>query len=272
MAAGRVSIVICMLAAGMVALSAGEAFSAEAAPQAVTVPADPTVGPLFTDPTTAIHECTGTVLSAGAGLVLTAAHCLSGTGAGVRFIPGYDGTAADSTPFGVWTVSKVWAAAGWLAGQEPAHDFAIVKVSDQPVAGVSRSIGEVTGGHPISVVGKTVDDVAGPSLGPVTVIGYNAGVGDAPVLCTIGGRLDPVPASFGCGGYFAGTSGAPWMQKGTVKHQARLVGIIGGPNQDGCSDAVSYSPTFDAELTQLMFRAEADMPGDDVPVAGGDGC
>lgn len=267
----RAATVICALAVAALVPSAGEAFSGEVEPRAAIVQADPTVGALFTDAATASHNCTGTVLTAGHGLVLTAAHCLKGAGAGLRFVPGYDGTAAESAPYATWTVSKVWAASGWLAGHEAAHDFAVLKISDQLVAGVPRSIEQVTGGHSISVV-PGEKGVAGSSTGPVTVVAYNAGAADAPVGCTTGGGKDPIPTSFRCGGYSTGTSGAPWMQRGTVKHPSRVVGLIGGLHQGGCSDSVSYSPTFDAQMTQLMNRAEADLPGDDIPAAGGDGC
>lgn len=272
MRARRAATVASLLAAATLAFPGADASSAEVEPRAVTVQADGAVGALFTDAATAIHGCTATVLSAGHGLVLTAAHCLSGTGIGVRFVPGFDGTAADSAPFATWTVIKLWAASGWLAGQEPAHDFAVLKVSDQLFSGVPRSIEEVTGGHSISVVDGGMDGGTQSSRGPVTVVAYNAGAADAPIGCTTGGGKDPVPASFHCDGYSTGTSGAPWMQKGTVKHPAPIVGIIGGPNQGGCSNSLSYSPTFDAQMTQLMSRAEADMPGDDIPAAGDDGC
>lgn len=262
----------CLLMAVALMSWAGDAFPGGTGPQAVIAAADPTVGVVFTDPVAPTHQCTGSVLVAGHGLVLTAAHCLKGTGAGMRFIPGYDGAAAEPAPFGTWTVSKVWVAAGWLAAREPAHDFAILQVGDQPVGGEAHSIEQVTGGHVVSMLGRTVNDVVGPSLGPVTVVAYNAGSGDAPVTCTIGRAADPVPAAFGCGGFSGGTSGAPWMQKGAVKGPSRLVGIIGGPHQGGCSDSVSYSPTFDDQMVQVLARAEQDQPGDDVPAAGDDGC
>lgn len=262
----------CLVAVAGSASCAGDALSADVVPQAVAATADPTVGALFAGPTTTTHQCTASVLSAGHGLLLTAAHCVTGIGAGMRFVPGYDGAAAELAPSGIWTVTKVWAAAGWLAREQPAYDFAVLKVEDKPVAGIWHSIDQVTGGHAVSLVGRTVHDVPGPSVGPVTVVAYNAGAGDTPVTCTVGGSADPVPDSFRCGGYSGGTSGAPWMQKGAVKDRPRLVGIVGGRHQGGCSDDVSYSPTFDSEMAQLLARAEQDLPGDDVPAPGGDGC
>lgn len=251
-------------------VAAGDAPSADGGPQAAV--ADPTVGALFADASMALHDCTASVLSAGHGLVLTAAHCVTGTGAGMRFMPGYNGTADEVAPNGTWTVTKAWAAEDWLSGEQPAHDFAVLKVQDQVVGGAWHSIEQVTGGHGVSLVGRTVNDVARPSVGPVTVVAYNAGAGDTAVTCTVGAPADPVPNSFRCGGYSGGTSGAPWMQKGAVKERPRLVGIIGGPHQGGCSDAVSYSPTFDGEMEQVLAKAEQDLPGDVLPAPGDDGC
>ena len=268
----RTAVLACIVAVGSSMLTAGGDPQVASVLQASAVQGDPGVGALFADPTTAQHGCTGTVLDAAHDLVLTAAHCVVGTGAGMRFVPGYNGTAADSAPFGVWSVDRVWAAAGWLAGQEPAHDLAVLQVDSQPFrGGPIRSVDQVTGGHPV-VVTRGTGDTATSATGPVTVVAYNAGDADSAVACTVGASVDPVPMSFNCGGYFAGTSGAPWLLKSTVKHPARVVGIIGGPYQGGCTDAVSYSPSFDDQLTQLLARAVSDLPGDDIPAAGDDGC
>jgi hypothetical protein len=62
------------------------------------------------------------------------------------------------------------------------------------------------------------------------------------------------------------------MQKGAVKAPTRLVGIIGGFQQGGCTDSVSYSPAFDNQMIDLLSRAVRNLPGDDVPPAGADGC
>ncbi len=263
-----VAVVLCFLLTGAVTSRTGTAGQ----PQAVSSTADPAVGVLFADSAATTHECTASVLTVGHGLLLTAAHCLAGTGAGMRFVPGYDGTAAIPDPFGVWTVTTAWVSANWLSGQQPGNDIALLRVGDQTVAGQSRSITQVTGGYAMAVFGGLFDNLWGPSLGPVTVVAYNAGAGDAPVTCTTGGATDPVPASFRCGGYSGGSSGAPWLQIDPASGRSTVVGLIGGEHQGGCSDDESFTPTVDGQLFPLLLRAALDLPGDNVPAAGDDGC
>ena len=263
------ALVVCLLTTAAVPAPAGDVADQ---PQAVSSAAQPTVGVLFADAAATTHECTASVLTVGHGLLLTAGHCVSGTGAGMRFVPGYNGTAARSDPFGVWTVTAAWVPADWLSGQQPGHDIALLRVGDQVIGGQSRSIDQVTGGHAMAVFGGLFDNIWGPFLGPVTVVAYNAGSGDAPVTCTTGGAGDPVPASFRCGGYSGGTSGAPWLQTDPATGRSLLVGLIGGEHQGGCSDDESFTPTFDGQMFPLLLRAALDLPGDDVPAAGDDGC
>lgn len=265
-----VAVLLCVLLTGAVPSGGAGGVMVAGQPQAVSSAADPSVGVLFADSAATTHECTATVLDAGHGLLLTAAHCIVGTGAGMRFVPGYDGTAGNPDPFGVWTVAAAWVPAEWLSGQQPGRDIALLRVGDQTVAGQSQSIDQVTGGQEMAVFGALFD--WGPSLGPVTVVAYNAGIGDAPVTCTTGGPTDPVPASFRCGGYSGGTSGAPWLQKDPATGRSLVVGVIGGEHQGGCSDDESFTPTFDGQLFPLLLSAALDLPGDDVPAAGDDGC
>src|SRR6516162_6297864 len=61
----------------------------------------PAVGALFTTSAGKLgrHFCTASVVNSPAGdLVITAAHCVSGT-SNVAFVPGYD---RGATPYGVW--------------------------------------------------------------------------------------------------------------------------------------------------------------------------
>ena len=260
------------LTIGALLFADANASPAQPEPYAVTAPADPTVGALFSDGITSPHECTASVLSNGRGLLLTAAHCLRGTGAGMQFVPGYDGTAADPMPFGVWTVTRVWVPPGWLRGQEPADDLAVLQVEERQVGGRLQSIDQVTGGNVVSVLGRTLEPIVGRLRGPVSVTAYNAGAGDAPLSCTTGGVDESTPNSFRCGGYSGGTSGAPWLQQSTLMGQRTVVGIIGGRNQGGCTEWVSYSPELDGAMYGLLLRAAFELTGDDVPAADGDGC
>src|ERR1700712_4975124 len=88
-----------------VSLGVGPASADPAAPPgtptAVSFNGVPAVGVIFDDGLTNPHSCSASVVqSPGRNLVLTAAHCISGSGAGLQFAPGYvDG----KTPYGVWT-------------------------------------------------------------------------------------------------------------------------------------------------------------------------
>jgi Trypsin len=88
----------------------------------------PAVGALFTtsDGRLDRHFCSGSVLDSPNGdLVITAAHCVTGTSGTIDFVPGYDNGA---TPYGTWTVTKVYVDQAWSSAQNPDDDFAILQV------------------------------------------------------------------------------------------------------------------------------------------------
>ena len=63
------------------------------------------IGALYANATTAEHECTASVVDSRTGnTLITAAHCVSGNGAGMVFAPGQHGAL---TPYGRWTVTAV---------------------------------------------------------------------------------------------------------------------------------------------------------------------
>jgi hypothetical protein len=88
----------------------------------------PEVGALFASASSTQHGCTASVVASPAGdVLLTAAHCVSGSGKGMVFAPGYhDGI----SPYGRWTVTGLQLAAGWLKSQDPQGDFAFLTVAD----------------------------------------------------------------------------------------------------------------------------------------------
>ncbi|GGL92074.1 trypsin-like serine peptidase [Nakamurella endophytica] len=234
----------------------------------MTVAADPVVGPLFPRGLgSGDHECTGAVLAGAADLVLTAAHCVSGTGVGTTFVPGYDGTARDPAPFGEWRVVTAWVPAGWRTHADEADDYAILRVAGP--AGTAGRLAHLTGG------GVELGDAA-PAGAPVWVPAYAAGSGDAPVACTATVYLDDGHPAFDCEGYPGGTSGAPWLAGATGTagpgREPVVVGLIGGHRQGGCETDTSYSPPWDAGMLLLLVRALLRLPGDDVPAAPDDGC
>lgn len=243
--------------------AAGSAVSVGSAQEALSAPANPTVGPLFTNGLSSGHSCTASVLSVGRGLLLTAAHCLSGKPVGIQFIPGYDGTKAQAAPYGIWTVTRSWVPASWVNSEDPQHDYAILQVQDNVVQGQHVAVNDLVGGNGIGIaLGKSV---------AVTVPAYVNGAHDAPISCTAALQVDQGFASFGCAGYFTGTSGAPWIADSTAAAPA-VVGIIGGLHQGGCTDSTSYSPDFNADVYLLVIRAVVGLPSDTAPKPDSDGC
>lgn len=257
-----------LLALAALTTSAALAVLAAAGPAAADPPAPPgtptahvsaitpSVAPLFRDGPTAPHECTTSVLDSPHGdLLLTAAHCLTGTAAGYQVVPGYDRGRA---PFGVWTVTRAYLPPQWVSGQDPQHDYAILQVADRG----GRSIEDVTGGNALGLApapGTRIVDVA-----------YNAGRLDRPIRCAVPAyRTGGYPA-FNCHGYVGGSSGSPWLT--TVDGTRTVVGVIGGLHQGGCYEYTSYSSAFRSDVFRLLTRAELGRPGDVAPAAGGDGC
>ncbi len=142
---------IAVLAALLALLGAVPAAAAPAAPPptAQTVTSIPTVGPLFVPSVVGLgpvlglpHFCSASVVhSATRDLVLTAAHCVFGTGLGFEFAPGYhDGI----SPYGVWTVERVYVDPAWTATQDPQHDVAVLEVAPRSGRRIEDRTGAAT--------------------------------------------------------------------------------------------------------------------------------
>lgn len=240
--------------------------AAAAGPTAVTLTstnAKATVGALFTSATTNAHSCTASVIDSPKGnLIVTAAHCVTGTGAGMRFVPGYLNGAA---PYRTWTVTAAYAPSTWLASQDPTSDMVVLKVANQTIAGHSRSIESVVGGAAIGTMPASGTDV--------TVSGYAAGTGGGTTTCTIPTATTTTSGvtypTFTCGSFPEGTSGSPWLTYTNGK--ATLVGLIGGLQQGGCTAQTSYSSPINGTLNSLVARA-GHSSGDTLPHAGSHGC
>jgi len=183
--------------------------------------------------------------------VLTAAHCL---GAGpATFVPGF---AAKAAPADLWSMDVLYLDPRWVANKDPRADYAIARVS------------RADGGSIEAQVGSALSLGSAPAKGSqVNVVGYAAGVGGMPIGCQAGtGISDSGYPELPCSGLVDGTSGAPWISGSTV------TGVIGGLQNGGCAENLSYSPPFDQHITDLLARAEAGGPGDVPPVAFGDEC
>jgi hypothetical protein len=216
-----------------------------------------------------VHTCTAAVVHSSSGdVVVTAAHCLTGTGVGLRFVPGYG--RSGSGPAGSWTVTAAFAPPSWLSSNDAAHDYAFLRVEPGATSAVAAR------GRPQTVEGAvgSVGTPGPPATGhPVSVRAYLAGQNDAQIACTAATRTEQGQPTVDCPGFGVGSSGAPWLA--TPESPPRpggLVGIIGGLQQGGCDADTSYSPAFDADTTALLARADAGGAGDTLPSPGDDGC
>ena len=168
---------------------------------------------------------------------------MTGT-SGVVFVPGYDRGAA---PYGIWTVTKVYADQSWTSSSNPDDDVAFLRVSQ---AGSIVPIEDVTGAEVL----KT----GTPARQLVEVIGYPDS-GSQPIVCRNWTR-EPMSEQleFDCGGYTDGTSGGPFLASvNPLTGQGTVIGVIGGYEQGGLTPQVSYSPMFGANVAALYRRAVA---------------
>jgi V8-like Glu-specific endopeptidase len=209
----------------------------------------PAVGALFTTSAGQLgqHFCTASVVDSPAGdLVITAAHCVTGTSGTIEFVPGYD---RGSRPYGVWTVTKVYVDRAWTSSSSDDDDFAFLRVG-QP--GSSVPVENVTGAERLATGTPA-------SRQMVQVIGYPNAT-NQPITCQ--NRLrQPMAGQLGfdCDGYTNGTSGGPFLSDvDQATGQGLVIGVIGGYQQGGDTPQVSYSAVLGANATALYERAVAD--------------
>ncbi len=211
--------------------------------------AAPRVGALFEHDASGNHFCTASVVaSPGHDLLVTAAHCINGGKGGgyktdIVFIPGYQDGA---TPFGVWTPRKLLVAPQWASSSNPDYDVGFVVL--QPLGG--KNIEEVLGANQLGF------DAGFDHL--VRVTGYPSSA-NGPVTCM--NRTSQQSARqvrFECGGFFGGTSGSPWVTRFDPRtHTGTIVGVIGGYQEGGDTDAISYSAYLNGDIRQLYDQAAA---------------
>lgn len=227
-------------------------------PTATTSSGSPYVGALF-PPGSSDHSCTATVLNSLTGdLVLTAAHCVSGTAIGWTFAPDWRNGAGPEVS---WTVTAAYALPGWITSGDTQEDVAILKVAPQQIGGQHRTLQSVTGAANLGFAPRTGQRI--------TDIAYNDGA-DAPVACTTRTYWTSGFPSFNCHGFVGGSSGSPWLV--ADGRRPRIVGVIGGLHQGGCVDYTSYSSSFGEQLVDLLVHAQFSRTGDTLPAAGSDGC
>ncbi|MFF4354696.1 trypsin-like serine peptidase [Streptomyces sp. NPDC001530] len=183
------------------------------------------------------HFCTASVVhSAGRDLIVTAAHCVDGGGA-MRFAPGYrDGKA----PYGFWEVAGTFVPEGWTDEQDEDTDVAFAVLADKDGKGVE----DVVGGGNAFATGRATGSTA------VTVTGYPNTL-DTPITCTNKPTVHSrTQQRIECPEFAGGTSGSPW-----VNGDGEVVGVIGGHQQGGETDDVSYSVVFGGEVAALYREA-----------------
>ncbi|WP_370093187.1 serine protease [Streptacidiphilus sp. MAP12-20] len=214
----------------------------------------PAVGTLFVgDGSNGLghHFCTASVVdSPGGDVIATAAHCLSDPAQGtstvtpVVFVPGYhDG----QQPFGIWKSSAILVDPHWAANSDPDSDFAFVVVHKDGDA--AARIQDVVGAERIAF------GAARPMT--VGVIGY-PGATDRPISClnTLT-AYSATQSEFDCTGFTDGTSGGPLLRGiDPVTGLGTMVGVIGGYQEGGDSDDVSYSAAF-ADRAQALYTQAA---------------
>ena len=208
------------------------------------------VGALFEHDANGNHFCTASpVASPGRDLLITAAHCINGgKGGGYRqdivFIPGYqDG----QEPYGVWTPAQLLVAPQWMNSSDPDFDvgFIVLKPDD------GKNIQQVLGANQLGIdPGYQIK---------VRVTGYPASE-DAPVTCVNKtSEQSPTQLRLECDGFTGGTSGSPWVTGFNTKTRTgTIVGVLGGYEEGGNTEGVSYSSYLGKEVQQLYHQAAAD--------------
>ena len=208
----------------------------------------PAVGALFATSAGKLsqHFCSASVINSPHGdLVVTAAHCVTGTSGTIVFVPGYD---SGTTPYQVWTVTKVYVNQAWKSSSNQDDDVAFLRVS-QP--GSTVPIEDVTGADQLSTTAP-----ANRTL--VQVIGYPDS-SNQPITCQNWLKTPMTDQlEFDCGGYTDGTSGGPFLTNvDPTTGQGTVVGVIGGYQQGGDTPQVSYSSAFGSNVAALYKTAVA---------------
>jgi len=208
----------------------------------------PAIGALFTTSHGLLgaHFCTASVVSSPRGnLLVTAAHCVTGTQGTIAFVPGYAGGRA---PYGIWYVSRVFTDKAWDTEASQDDDVAFLQVEQNDA---STPIENVTGAERLGI--------AVPPVQLARVVGYPNGASD-PMVCQNWTKVfTPTQLEFDCGGYPNGTSGGPFLVRvSQATGQGTVMGVIGGYEQGGDDPAVSYAAAFGRNISALYKRAEAD--------------
>ncbi|MGW7524674.1 trypsin-like serine peptidase [Streptomyces sp. NPDC054783] len=235
----------------MLALTSASVASADDGPGPLGVTADAAanrqsarVGALFgadrAEDLSGGHFCTASVVHSPRGnLLATAGHCVGDSDTDLVFVPGYrDGQA----PYGVWKVDKRYLPVGWAKDQDEDSDLALVTVDDLD----GRRIENVVGANRF-----TTGTATGATA--VTVTGYPDSR-EVPISCTNKPAAhSSTQQRIDCPSLTSGTSGSPWING---DHQ--VVGVLGGHEEGGSTDDVSYSVVLGDRAAELYKDAIGD--------------
>ncbi|HEU5388300.1 MAG TPA: hypothetical protein VFV73_20580 [Streptosporangiaceae bacterium] len=159
--------------------------------------------------------------------------------------PGYD---RGPTPYGVWTVTKVYVDRAWRSSASQDDDFAFLRVSNPSS---SIPVEDETGAEKLATGTHSVHQM-------VQVIG-SPNATNQPITCQnwlrepMAGQLE-----FDCAAYTNGASGGPFLsQVDPSTGQGLLTGVIGGYQQGGDTPQVSYSSVLGSNAAALCKRAVA---------------
>ncbi|NEC90926.1 serine protease [Streptomyces sp. SID12501] len=219
---------------------------ARVAGAARAVPPSARVGALFSGDLEGGHFCTASVVrSGGRDVILTAAHCLSGDGdTDVVFAPGYRNGRA---PYGLWRVTKTFVPRAWSDRSDEDSDFAFAVVGSKGGQDLEDAVGAN-----VLVTGRAT------GVSDVVVTGY-PNVLEVPLTCTNRPTVQSrTQQRIECPAFTDGTSGSPW-----VDGEGEVVGVLGGFEQGGSTDDVSYSAVLGRAAASLYGEASgsADSSG-----------
>jgi V8-like Glu-specific endopeptidase len=202
-------------------------------------------------------NCTATVIKGTAAannedLIVTAAHCIEGTTGGIPY------TSTDlvfspmwhdnQTPYGTWTVKKVFLGGGWMhcpiplidCRTNPLHDYAVVVLNPHH----GKGVGDITGAEgwsinqPRTVNAVTIAGIPGTSPDTLVSVANTVTVTESGTPY----RKAATP------GLTNGSSGGPWLQRfNTTTGLGVLIADTGGYEQGGPS---SGSPSYASYWTR----------------------
>lgn len=221
----------------------------------------PTVGVLYSGSDPKSHHCSASVIQSKVGnVILTAGHCIGGSGKGQRFAPGYhDG----ETPYGTYPVTGAYVHPLYNKNLDINYDFAFLTLGEGAYKGKTGHVQAHVGANKLVTnagYSNSVEVVGTPSAS------HQGGHPDKPWHCH-GQTLEAQAGQmrFNCGPFDDGTSGSPWIANYDVKtNRGNVIGNIGGLKQGGCSAAYSFSPKYGQGTLDTFNRANAGKPADNV--------